>query len=211
MPFSLTVNNYQISFILWNLFLLSIPFFLAVLFHEVLEKRKLKKLKNKFFAFALAFLWLLFIPNAAYVIADLRHISGFCGDSYHFHNCIENIWMVPFFFTYGAVGWVAFVMLINQMREIVERHLGDIYGAWFAPVMIPIINLGVFLGLVGRWNSWDIFISPQSIIADAWQYLVNPLGFRSWLAYTIFLYILYYFGTHVFTKKKFSLKIKLKQ
>ncbi|RLC35998.1 hypothetical protein DRH27_05940, partial [Candidatus Falkowbacteria bacterium] len=104
----IAINNYEVIFIAWNLFLLIIPFFLCRLLFILYNANKFKSLPHKIFGLAIAFLWLLFIPNTIYVIADMRHIIGFCPVNEK-NICIENAWMIMFFFIYASIGWVAFV------------------------------------------------------------------------------------------------------
>ena len=53
-------------FLLWNLFLAWLPLLFALL--------ALRWQKRPFLALAAAFLWLLFFPNAPYLVTDLIHL-----------------------------------------------------------------------------------------------------------------------------------------
>lgn len=212
MLYQLTVNGYGVAYILWNLLLLIIPFFICAGLILYTQKTKLKTFKHKSIALLLAAFWLLFIPNTAYVIADVRHISGFCGLSDEaYRNCTQNSWMILFFYIYASIGWVAMVLLINQMKDYIKSLWGKQAARWFQFVIIPVITVGVLLGLINRWNSWDVFIFPTAIFSDAWRYLSQEPFIKNFIIFSIWFYILYFAGDLIFTKKKINIKINYKK
>jgi len=197
---------------LWNLFLLLIPFFLCYCLIKFWQARldrksyptgqatKFRKIPDKLLAFILGILWLLFIPNSAYIMTEVRHLLDFCPIN-STRVCIDNAWMIMFFFTYAIVGWIFYVYLLNQMKflvNIIWRQLGvKIY----IITIIPFISLGVMLGLINRWNSWEVFITPYQLINDIAKYFTNFIYFKNWLLFIIFLYLLYFGGNYLFKKK----------
>lgn len=48
--------------------------------------------------------------------------------------------------------------------------------------MIGLSGLGVSLGRVLRWNSWDLLLTPRDVLADVAAILRHPLGQRAPLA-----------------------------
>src|SRR5512135_2877414 len=64
-------GNGQYANLVWNLFLAWIPFVLAYLAYILSWQRKML-----YFAIpAFAFLWLIFFPNAPYILTDLQHLG----------------------------------------------------------------------------------------------------------------------------------------
>lgn len=202
---SFQINNYPVITIAWNIFLLSIPFYLGSKLNKLWQKTKFKTPKEKGMALGLFALWLLFAPNAAYVISDSRHISGFCPENYY-QICPSNAWMIIVFFSYACIGWVTHVYLVNQMKNLVKNAYGKSAQIAYLWLISPIISLGLLLGLIDRWNSWDALIHPIMVVESAWQYLSDWTYFKNLLIYTIFLYLLYFVGDIIFTSK-----IKLKK
>ncbi|MDO8259997.1 MAG: DUF1361 domain-containing protein [Candidatus Magasanikbacteria bacterium] len=202
---NLMVNEYPVITIGWNIFLLSVPFFIAKILISLWRKTRFQKAKTKLLGLLLFCVWLLFAPNAAYIISDVRHISGFCPNN-KYQICAENAWMIIFFFTYGIIGWVAHVYLINQMKHLVKKIAGKIGVFVYLLLISPLISLGLLLGLVNRWNSWDAFVYPGEVLSSAWLYVSDWTYFKNLLIYTIFLYILYFVGNIIFVDK-----IKLKK
>ncbi len=186
---------------MWNLFLLLIPFFLCRNLIKLWRKSKFSKCYQKLFVVCLYFIWLLFVPNSAYIITDIRHLLNFCPLN-KYKICVENAWMIMFFFTYAVIGWVAFVYLVNQMKILVNEIWGKLAVKIYILSIMPIISLGVLLGLINRWNSWEVFIYPSKITKDALMYFTDPLYFKNWLIFTIFLYILYFMGDYLFLPLK---------
>jgi len=197
-PESFFVNDYPVLVILWNILLLFIPFLLCVYLIKFWQRSGFRKLWQKTLALFLGFLLLIFIPNTAYIITDVRHLAKYCPISSASHICPENVWMIMFFFVYAIFGWVALVVLLNQMKkfiiEIRSRKIGDIF-IW---LIIPLISLGVLLGLVSRFNSWEFFLYPTAILESMLVYFIDFVYFMNWLAFTAGLYILYFFGNWLF-------------
>ncbi|MCK5212004.1 DUF1361 domain-containing protein [Candidatus Parcubacteria bacterium] len=200
MCFDLTINGYPLIYIPWNLFLLIIPFFLFFSIDTLWRKRRGKALFDKFALAVITLFWLLFLPNAAYVIVDVRHLNGFCEVS-QLNNCLDGSWMIMLFFTYAFLGWVALVYNIKLMHDFLASIIGKFKADIFEIIIIPLISLGVLLGLIQRWNSWDIFTAPGAVISDAIIYFYHWPYIRIFLVYSFFLYILYYGGSLMFKRK----------
>lgn len=196
--YRIKVNDYQLITIFWNLFLIIVPFFLCHLLIKYWQKTGYRKFLPKVTAFLIAALWLLFVPNAAYVMSEVRHLLDYCPPDSPFRVCEKNAWMPLFFFAYASIGWVTYVLLINQMKWLVK----EVFGRWLAHIyvlaIIPLISLGFLIGLINRWNSWEIFVQPFKLYKNLLVYFSDPLYFTNWLIFTILLYALYFGGNWVF-------------
>ncbi|MFH1413069.1 MAG: DUF1361 domain-containing protein [bacterium] len=194
----LTVNGYPLAALIWNLFLFLIPWLLCNSLFKYWKKTKFKKWHNKIIAIAIAFVWLLFLPNTAYVITEIRHIAGACPIA-SFHNvCLDSAWMIIFLFTYGILGWIAFVYLIKQMHSLIAKIWNNRIAFIYLIIIIPITALGVLLGLLDRWNSWELLTTPLPLFKTLLLYITDPVYFLNWLIFSGFLYILYWIGQAVF-------------
>lgn len=194
----LSINDYPLIVFFWNLFLLLIPYFLVFYLIKYWELTGFKKVYQKIIAFCVGFIWLIFIPNTAYIITDIRHINNSCFSNSVYMVCSENAWMIMFLFAYAVIGWVAFVFLLNQMKNFIGIIFDKKIAKIFINSVIPLIAWGVLLGLLNRWNSWEIFIYPLDFFSHALLYFTNLIYFTNWLIFTIFLYILYYGGNYLF-------------
>lgn len=194
----LTIHDYPIVAIFWNIFLLIIPYYSVVLLIKYKKSTGFKKPIQKFFGIFMFFIWLMFIPNSAYIISDVRHLLDYCPAFSPLRVCSENAWMIIFFFTYASIGWVSMVYLVNQMKKFISELFNKKAANSFVFFIIPLISLGLLLGLVNRWNSWEIFIYPASLVNNIFWYFTDFFYFRNWLIFTLFLYLLYYGGNFLF-------------
>lgn len=197
----LTIHDYPVLAIFWNILLLIIPFYCVIILFKYKKLTGFKKPLQKIFGFLLAFVWLMFIPNSAYIISDVRHLLDYCPTHSPLRVCSQNAWMIIFFFTYASVGWVSMVYLVNQMKKFICELINKKIANYYIFVIIPLISLGLLLGLVNRWNSWEIFIYPILLFNNIILYFTDFIYFRNWLVFTIFLYILYYAGNNIFKEK----------
>ncbi len=202
--FNVYINEYPVFMVFWNLFLVIIPFLLFFYLKDYKKKTKFKKKGQKYFGILVFLLWLIFIPNTAYIITDMRHISYYCPFGSYLKICVNNAWMIMFFFIYAIIGWISFVYLLREMKEFIGNIYNKIYSNIFIGLMIPLVSLGVLLGLLNRWNSWDLFIYPIDIIRSSLIYFSDFYYFRNWLIFTIGFYILYFIGTKIFKGIKFK-------
>lgn len=200
--YGVKINDYQVVTIIWNLILIIVPFLIAIFLHRYWRKTSLSGVGRKIFAFILWFFWLLFIPNTAYVMSEVRHLLNYCPVSSPFQVCEKNSWMILFFFTYALIGWISYVLLLNQMKRLVGYIFGNIVSIIYTLLSIPIIALGFLMGLVHRWNSWEVFIYPGNFFNNLKIYWIDSQHFTNWLIFTTFLYILYIAGYFLFKERE---------
>ncbi|KKR20425.1 MAG: hypothetical protein UT48_C0018G0018 [Parcubacteria group bacterium GW2011_GWE2_39_37] len=199
--YHLKINNYQVVTIIWNLFLIIVPFVICYLLIKYWQKNGFRTIGQKLMAFLLFFFWLLFIPNTAYIISEVRHLIDYCPRESKFQVCEQNAWMSLFFFTYSAIGWVTFVLLINQMKSLIKNVFGKIVANLFILVIIPVIALGFLIGLLNRWNSWELFIYPVALYKNLMLYFTVSGNLANLIIFSAFLYLLYYSGNYLFKNR----------
>lgn len=184
-------------FLIWNLFLAWIPFVISI---YILHKRH-HFLAKPIAYLALAAIWLVFLPNAPYIITDLIHLK---------HRAGVPIW-------FDAIMLLSFALNGLQIGLFSLSHihvtLFQVFGKKFEWLLVSgilyLTSFGVFLGRVLRWNSWDLVTNPISVIKDVIHFL-NPIEQPKItaisLSSTIVLLLLYV------TLQKFSvLTVPLKQ
>jgi uncharacterized membrane protein len=201
--YRLKINDYQVVTIIWNVALVLVPWAAALLLARFISKADLRKPGYKLLFVLLFGVWLIFMPNTAYIISDVRHLLNYCPVDSRFQVCEENAWTIFFFFSYAAFGWVSFVYLLRQMKTVISSLIGRWAGFVFEVMVIPVLALGVLLGLVNRWNSWELFIYPTALFKTIAIYWTESQSLTNWLIFSIFLYILYYSGRWLF-KDRFN-------
>ncbi|HEX2992609.1 MAG TPA: DUF1361 domain-containing protein [Anaerolineales bacterium] len=177
------------AFLIWNLFLAWIPFLISYFTYTLSLKRNLIYLVIP----VAAFVWLIFFPNAPYILTDFQHLAYSAPDLPVWYDVMMLIW---FAFTGLLLGMVSLFL----MQEIVRREIGRWAGWGFVAAVTALSSAGIYAGRFLRWNSWDIFSNPIDMALFTIQRVQDPslqsIGFISlFAAFFLFLYItLYTFG-----------------
>ncbi len=150
----------QITFIflVWNLFLAWLPLTFAWL--------ALRWQKRPFIALPMFFLWLLFLPNAPYLVTDLIHLQA---------RAPVPLWYdLILLLNYALIGILLGFVSLRIMQGIVNGRFGPAAGWLFAFFALSASGLGIYIGRFLRWNSWDIFLRPMPLLQDIWVQLFQP-------------------------------------
>jgi len=67
----------------------------------------------------------------------------------------------------------------NGLRCVVEDFTGSKRSWLFVGAMAGLSGMGIYLGRVLRWNSWDVFLYPRAILVDAAHLLIHPFSHLS--------------------------------
>jgi uncharacterized membrane protein len=176
-------------FMIWNLILAWIPFIFAYITYTTSIRRRWLYLAVP----VGAFLWLIFFPNAPYILTDFQHLA-YAGDEIPvWFDVLLLIW---FSFTGLFLGMVSLFL----MQEVVRREFGAWFGWGFVLFVAGLTSIGVYVGRFLRWNSWDIFGNLGFMAQFSLYYFLHPttrsLIFASlFTSFFLFVYlILYAFG-----------------
>lgn len=104
-------DNY--GFLIWNLFLAWIPFIIAYFTYTMTLSRS----QIYLIVPVAAFFWLIFFPNAPYILTDFQHLSGTWRNAPPWYDVMLLIW---FAFTGLMLGMVSLFL----MQEVVRRESG---------------------------------------------------------------------------------------
>ena len=118
----LSINDYKMTMVVWNVYLALIPCFIAYFLGSFISKKKWGQLKLLEYAVFILFfiIWFFFFPNTAYLFTMPRHLVDYCGDYDKYRVCMENAWMPIFFFVYALIGVPTFYYSLNKMSEILK-------------------------------------------------------------------------------------------
>lgn len=192
--FAWTINGYPLSFVFWNIFLAVIAVLIARYTVKLWRSGKI------WLAFVSSLLWLALLPNTAYLMTDARHVIGYCPLESYGKVCAENAWMSLFFFAYAAVGWPAFVLALRPLKNYVKERFSIKVANYFAALMCLITSLGVLLGLVNRFNSWELITRPFDVLRTASSYATESQATFNLLMVFLCLTFLYWLGERIFIK-----------
>jgi uncharacterized membrane protein len=180
-------------FLNWNLFLAFIPWALSslLIIYPKLQEKKLAVIM-------LLGTWLLFFPNAPYILTDLFHLK---------HVVSMPMWFdLLLILSFAWVGLLFGFMSLWDIEKILNRYLikSRLKGLLryrfsvpiFSSVLLFIGSFGIYLGRYLRWNSWDIIAEPFALIYDIGDRFINPFEHpRTWgvtLLMGLFLNLVYW-------------------
>ncbi|HZJ25285.1 MAG TPA: DUF1361 domain-containing protein [Anaerolineales bacterium] len=184
------------AFLIWNLFLAWIPFIIAYFTYTVLINRKWIYVVIP----VAAFFWLIFFPNAPYILTDFQHLAGEWRGVPVWYDVMLLIW---FAFTGLLLGMVSLFL----MQEIIRREFGRWVGWAFVAVVTGLSSAGIYMGRFLRWNSWDILQNPAGLAMYTFERMLDPslqaIGFTTLFAtFFLFLYITLYTFAHLLLERQ---------
>ncbi len=138
----------------WNLFLAWLPVILAFGVRWVVDQ----KVGPRWLSWALGITWLLFLPNAPYLLTDLVHLPDREQRSY-----FPDMMLILHF---ALIGVALGVLSLHVMHAVVEQRRGWTRGWVFAAAVAGLTGLGIYIGRILRWNSWDVITHPWSLAVD---------------------------------------------
>jgi uncharacterized membrane protein len=162
------------SWLLWNLFLAWLPLFSALVAYN-LDKSRLRL--KWLMVICCALIWLLFFPNAPYLVTDLIHLKPKPEAPFWF----DLILLVAFAWTGCLLGFVS----LSLMQEVVRKAVGRVAGWLFAAAVLVLSSFGIYLGRFLRLNSWDALSNPLRILADISAPILHPRSHVQSLAFSL--------------------------
>src|SRR5712692_10914799 len=156
--------NLSYSFLAWNLFLAWLPLLCALFAYNAYKRRgRLSWLVVAGCALA----WLLFFPNAPYILTDIMHLRPRPDAPLWF----DVLLVIAFAWTGLFLGLVS----LSLMQALVRRAAGTLASWGFALGVLSLSGFGIYIGRFLRWNSWDVFLSPGGLMADLLDAAQHPL------------------------------------
>jgi uncharacterized membrane protein len=169
----------NLLYLIWNLFLAWIPYLISVYL--------IRKNTSINYFIPLFFVWLLFFPNAPYLVTDVLHIVSSSPALLWYDSLL--------FFFFGWIGLFLGMLSLFRIHQYLKLHLNYYFSEIAVFIICVISSFGIYLGRFERWNSWDIFIHPLQIIRHFFYFLIDfthggtPLMFV--LVFTVFMYSVY--------------------
>jgi uncharacterized membrane protein len=153
----------------WNLVLAWVPLVLASLL-VVSYRRGHSRLELA----AVGAAWLVFLPNAPYVLTDFIHLESD-------HRVYDSLLIASFALTSLALGFAS--LLLVQL--VVTRLAGAALGWLTAIASLFVASMGIYLGRVHRVNSWDVVHRPGRLWELARVRIDDPLGNIHLIGYVV--------------------------
>jgi uncharacterized membrane protein len=103
--------------------------------------------------------WLLFLPNAPYLVTDLLHLRARAPVPVWYDALLYGAFAIAG----SALGWTS----LSMVRERFAARVGEIRAELAAAAVSVLTGFGIYLGRFGRWNSWDAWQRPRALLEGA--------------------------------------------
>jgi uncharacterized membrane protein len=170
-------------FLIWNLALAWVPFVVAGLAYVMARGRR--TIRSAFIVVA-ALVWLLFFPNAPYILTDFLHL-GSMGDR------VPGWYDVLMLFWFAWTGLMLGVVSLYLMQDIVARAAGSAAGWIFVVAAAALGSFGIYVGRFLRWNSWDLLSRPRPLAVGLYGTVTDPAVQPQLLGFTLLFALLFLF------------------
>jgi uncharacterized membrane protein len=177
--------------LIWNLFLAWIPFMLAYFAHAVSWRRIWLYLVIP----VVALFWLIFFPNAPYMLTDLQDLTRTTEEAPLWYDVIIVVWCT-------WTGMLLGVISLYLMQDIIHRAFSRTAGWIFVFVISALSSFGIYIGRFVRLNSWNILLDPRETAMEILGIVIDPS--MRLAAFTIlytffflFVYLLLYSFSHL--------------
>lgn len=161
-------------FLVWNLFLAWLPWLFSLPLATLPSRRG-----HGWKLLPLLGLWLLFLPNAPYIVTDLLHLRAANGVPVWFDAAL--------LFTFAWTGCLLGFFSLRIAHGRIEAWLGAAAGWLFVFAAAVLTGFGIYLGRFLRWNSWDIVSQPGALARDILDRVLSPGSHpQTWLVTAFF-------------------------
>ena len=171
-------------FLVWNLFLAWLPY-LWSLWALSIHRRQPQRWWLMLLPGAL---WLLFFPNAPYLVTDLIHLRSY--------PPVPLWYDIGMLISFAWAGCFLAVASLYNMHQIFRDYAGRALSWLIVVGLMGLCGLGIYMGRFLRWNSWDILLYPIDILSDIAHRLAHPFSnlqtYGVTLLFTAFLFVCYW-------------------
>lgn len=171
-------------FLLWNLFLAFVPWWISSYF----KQKQTLRWKDA----PLLVMWLLFLPNAPYLLTDLFHLK---------HRPPIPLWFdLVLILSFAFIGLLVFYRSLKDMITLFKQYMSTGMLACTTYAIFWLISFGLYLGRFLRFNSWDV-MHPLSLGKACYRLLLNERSLKDVTAFTLifsaFLLFLFFMITQL--------------
>ena len=182
---SIYSGSVKYLFLVWNIFLASVQLLISASFKSMHKRSGWKQIM-------LFACWLIFFPNALYIVTDLLHLDQ--------ESNVPRWFDVLLLFSSSVLGLAMAYLSLFRVEDYLlkvfkQKQVDGIIGA-----ILFFGSFGVYLGRFLRWNSWDIIRNPFGLMSSVIQRFIFPFSHTRTWGITILFGILFYL-IYLFMKK----------
>jgi uncharacterized membrane protein len=176
-------RHWTYAFLVWNLFLAWVPY-LTSLSASLLYQRDPRRW---WYLLLPSLLWLVFFPNAPYILTDLLHLQ--------YRPPVPMWYDLGLLLIFAWTGLFLAVFSLRTMQMLVRTVVSSVISWLFVISVISLSGLGVYVGRFLRWNSWDLLFHPEAVLSDLLMRFTNPLQYAGTfgvsIMFALFLLVCY--------------------
>ncbi|MES2411409.1 MAG: DUF1361 domain-containing protein [Bacteroidota bacterium] len=178
-------HDIYLLFLIWNLFLGYIPFFLST------EIKKTVPGTYKFYF--IFFGWLLFLPNSFYLLTDFVHL--------HHNSDLQYLFDALLLACFSVAGFYAGISSMLHIHQLLEMKYTEKRSRQLIAIICYLASFGVYLGRILRFNSWDILSKPIDLFANILNSIQNFHIYEFTFYFGTFVLIVYSISHLLFDNK----------
>jgi uncharacterized membrane protein len=175
---SLANRNVGDWYLVWNLFLAWLPLLFTVALYKLLKHHPWSGWRG----IALTLLWLIFLPNAFYIVSDFIHL-GDVGQL----DVLSSALMFLLFALNGLVLGFSSLYLVHLM---LLKRLSRRASHTIVAIILLICSFAIYLGRDLRWNSWDALLHPAGVLFDVSDPIFSPSTHQDAFTTTLMFFVL---------------------
>ena len=159
-------------FLNWNLFLAFVPLGVTMMYELLLYEGNAHVTKW-WVKMGVLGSWLLFFPNAPYILTDIFHMR--------FEDSAPQWFDLILILSYAWTGLMAGFISLSDIQKYI-LPLEQNWKMYTTVVgLIFLTAFGIYLGRYLRFNSWDILHRPGHLFAEIGDRFIHPLRHsRTW-------------------------------
>ncbi len=173
MRFYYTGGNATYRFLTWNLFLAWLPLCSALLLWVVHQYAP----RLRILQWPLLLGWLVFFPNAPYLVTDFLHLSE--------RQNVPLWYDLMLIFSFAWNGLILGFTALWIVQEVLTAQYNRFVSGLVVCLTLLLSGFGIYLGRFLRWNSWDVISNPHLLLADILPRLIDPFAYPRTLAVTV--------------------------
>lgn len=181
----IVVHSLDGTNLVWNLVLAWIPFVVALILYDAARRRA-----SAGALVALGTAWLLFLPNAPYIVTDVKWLGEYAGGTIAYDTALIG--------TAATIGLVLGFVSLFLVQVVVTGRYGRLAGWGVAWAALALSGVGVYLGRFERWNSWDVVTEPTTVAGRLAAAALDPLAHTRPLALSIAFAVTWCLGYALF-------------
>ena len=162
------------DFLVWNLVLAWIPFLVGIAVYDGHRRGASPVVLG-----GLSLVWLVFFPNAPYILTDFIHLKASPAAPLWF----DGLMLAAFAGTGLLLGFASLYLV----QVVVRGRLGARAGWLLVFSVLTLGSFGVLVGRLGRFNSWDVVARPAHLASRIAEHAANPLAHLGALALMVTL------------------------